>query len=48
MGYLSAQIEALAKKTKKEKPSLVKREFSCGIFQNYGTSEIDYSDKSKD
>ncbi|MBU3024989.1 hypothetical protein Q4603_08820 [Zobellia galactanivorans] len=36
MGYLSPQIEVLAKKKKREEKSLVKREYSCGIFQDYG------------
>lgn len=35
MGYLSPQIEVLAKKKKQEEKSLVKKEFSCGIFQDY-------------
>lgn len=36
MGYLSPQIEILAKKMNKDKKSLIKREISCGIFQDYG------------
>jgi len=36
MGYLSPQIEILAKKKKKEEQSLIKKENSCGIFQDYG------------
>ena len=37
MGYLSPQIEALAKKKiKREDHSLIKKEGSCGIFQDYG------------
>tara|TARA_R110002167_G_scaffold26182_7_gene90271 strand:- start:277 stop:423 length:147 start_codon:yes stop_codon:yes gene_type:complete len=35
MGYLSPQIAALAKK-KNSEASLVKKEYSCGIFQDYG------------
>ncbi|WP_182248480.1 hypothetical protein [Cellulophaga baltica] len=34
MTYLSPEIEALAKR--KEAPSLIKKENSCGIFQDYG------------
>ncbi|ADV51350.1 hypothetical protein I2486_20180 [Cellulophaga sp. E16_2] len=34
MTYLSPEIEALAKR--KETASLVKKENSCGIFQDYG------------
>jgi hypothetical protein len=34
MTYLSPEIEALAKR--KESASLVKKENSCGIFQDYG------------
>ena len=37
MGYLSPQIEVLAKRKKQEEKSLIKKEFSCGIFQDYGT-----------
>ncbi len=37
MTFLSPQIEALAKR-KKEK-SLIKKENSCGIFQDYGNVE---------
>jgi len=36
MGYLSPQIEVLAKRKKQEEKSLVKKEYSCGIFQDYG------------
>ncbi|CAM3607902.1 hypothetical protein ZORO111903_13240 [Zobellia roscoffensis] len=36
MGYLSPQIEVLAKKRKQEEKSLIKKEYSCGIFQDYG------------
>ncbi|PKA96399.1 hypothetical protein B0O79_0034 [Flavobacteriaceae bacterium MAR_2009_75] len=39
MGYLSPQIEVLAKKKKQEVKSLVKKEYSCGIFQDYGNLE---------
>jgi hypothetical protein len=34
MAYLSKQIEAFAKK--KQQHSLIKKENSCGIFQDYG------------
>ncbi|NNE76714.1 MAG: hypothetical protein HKN31_06535 [Pricia sp.] len=37
MAYLSPQIEVLAKKKKREENSLIKKEYSCGIFQDYGT-----------
>lgn len=36
MAYLSPEIEVLAKKKKKNEGSLIKKEFSCGIFQDYG------------
>ena len=36
MGYLSPQIEVLARKKKQEEKSLIKKEYSCGIFQDYG------------
>jgi len=36
MAYLSPQIEVLAKKKRKEEGSLIKKEYSCGIFQDYG------------
>lgn len=39
MGYLSPQIEILAKKKKQDKKSLIKKENSCGIFQDYGDLE---------
>ncbi|MEO1012855.1 MAG: hypothetical protein AAFX53_16260 [Bacteroidota bacterium] len=39
MGYLSPQIATLAKKRKREDRSLVKKENSCGIFQDYGELE---------
>ncbi|SHI87373.1 hypothetical protein [Pseudozobellia thermophila] len=39
MGYLSPEIEVLAKKKKQEKKSLIKKEYSCGIFQDYGKLE---------
>ncbi|MBU2996246.1 hypothetical protein KO500_07360 [Cellulophaga baltica] len=37
MTYLSPQIEALAKRKKEN--SLIKKENSCGIFQDYGNDE---------
>lgn len=40
MTYLSPQIEALAKKKKQEAKSLVRKEHSCGIFQDYGRGEL--------
>jgi len=36
MNYLSPQIEALAKKSIKKDAPLVRKGFSCGIFQEYG------------
>ena len=39
MKYLSPEIEALAKKNKKEGKSLIKRGNSCGIFQDYKIEE---------
>lgn len=35
MQYLSKEIEAIAKRKKKATNSLVKKDFSCGIFQDY-------------
>lgn len=35
MSYLSPQIEVLAKRRKQEDLSLIKKEYSCGIFQEY-------------
>ena len=37
MKYLSKEIEALAKKKRQAGTSLIKKEYSCGIFQDYGT-----------
>ncbi|MGB5554117.1 MAG: hypothetical protein WBM83_05605 [Flavobacteriaceae bacterium] len=39
MGYLSPQIEALARKKKSAASSLIKKEVSCGIFQDYESIE---------
>lgn len=39
MGYLSPEIEVLAKRKKQEEKSLIKKEYSCGIFQDYGKLE---------
>tara|TARA_R110002051_G_scaffold30845_3_gene71002 strand:+ start:7730 stop:7882 length:153 start_codon:yes stop_codon:yes gene_type:complete len=44
MTYLSPEIEALAKKKKEE--SLIKKENSCGIFQDYGKEY--YTESSSD
>ncbi|MBD0776313.1 hypothetical protein HPE56_00785 [Maribacter sp. ANRC-HE7] len=41
MNYLSPQIEALSKKRIKEKAPLVKKVYSCGIFQEY-QDQTDY------
>lgn len=38
MAYLSPQIEVLATRTQLVEKSLIKRENSCGIFQDYGDS----------
>lgn len=46
MGYLSPQIEVLAKKKNQNLPSLVKKEHSCGIFQDYGKSIEEHSSES--
>ncbi|PWK20206.1 hypothetical protein LX92_04149 [Maribacter polysiphoniae] len=35
MNYLSPQIEALSKKKIKQEAPLVKKVYSCGIFQEY-------------
>ncbi|NHF59893.1 hypothetical protein FK220_011115 [Flavobacteriaceae bacterium TP-CH-4] len=40
MGYLSPEIEDFAKKKKTRSDSLVKKERSCGIFQDYGFGEV--------
>ena len=40
MTYLSPQIEAMAKMKKQNAKSLVKKEISCGIFQNYGKTQL--------
>ncbi len=39
MNYLSPQIAAFAKKKKKTYPSLIKKETSCGIFQEYDQTD---------
>ncbi len=36
MQYLSKEIEALAKRKTQTEKYLIKREYSCGIFQDYG------------
>lgn len=38
MTYLSPQIEVLAKRKQLKEKSLIKKEYSCGIFQDYGDS----------
>jgi hypothetical protein len=40
MNYLSPQIEALAKKRIKKDAPLVRKGFSCGIFQEYGNVNL--------
>lgn len=37
MQYLSKEIEALAKRKKHGEKSLLKKQYSCGIFQDYVT-----------
>jgi hypothetical protein len=46
MGYLSPEIEVWSKKLKKEQPSLVKKGRSCGIFQDYETSQDQTEDQA--
>ncbi|MGB5434799.1 MAG: hypothetical protein WBM98_02830 [Maribacter sp.] len=38
MNFLSPQIKALSKKKIKEEAPLAKKVYSCGIFQDYGSS----------
>lgn len=40
MQYLSKEIEALAKRSQKAERYLIKRENSCGIFQDYGKQPL--------
>ncbi len=40
MNYLSPQIEVLAKKKIKKDAPLVRKGFSCGIFQEYGNNDF--------
>lgn len=47
MGYLSPQIEILAKKKKQDEKSLIKKENSCGIFKDYGDF-VDASENGKE
>ncbi len=39
MQYLSKDIEAVARKRKQQEKSLIKMVNSCGIFQDYGSTE---------
>ena len=39
MNYLSKDIEALARRKRSIDESLIKKETSCGIFQDYGTED---------
>ncbi|MFS4447643.1 hypothetical protein [Maribacter sp. 2307UL18-2] len=48
MQYLSKEIEALAKKRPKKGSSLIKKEYSCGIFQDYGEDIPKKTLKNKD
>lgn len=41
--YLSEQIAAMAKRRNTTKKSLVQKNYSCGIFQNYCQIEVDDS-----
>jgi hypothetical protein len=41
--YLSKQIELMAQKKKANKKSLVRKNYSCGIFQNYDQIDTDKS-----
>ncbi|MDE3740446.1 hypothetical protein [Maribacter polysaccharolyticus] len=41
MNYLSPQIEALSKRKIKKKAPLVKKVYSCGIFQEYDHDNTD-------
>jgi hypothetical protein len=41
--YLSTQIEEMAKKKKDVTKSLIKKNYSCGIFQNYDQVEANES-----
>ena len=43
MNYLSPQIEAMAKKKIKKEAPLVKKGYSCGIFQDYANSNLSSS-----
>ncbi|MEH6680186.1 MAG: hypothetical protein V7724_06530 [Sediminicola sp.] len=45
MLYLSPQIEALSKK---KSESLIKRENSCGIFQDYGREDYPLAKQAKE
>ncbi|WP_430906833.1 hypothetical protein [Maribacter sp. 2-571] len=47
MGYLSPQIAAFAKKSKQKNLSLIKKQNSCGIFQDYEAADNKASDKSE-
>lgn len=46
MAYLSKDIEVLAKRKKQLSKSLIKKQYSCGIFQDYG-DDIPNSLKTK-
>lgn len=46
MQYLSKEIEAAAKKRKQQEKSLIKMVNSCGIFQDYGNSEMELNAES--
>jgi hypothetical protein len=48
MGYLSPEIEAWTKKMMSERPSLVKKAHSCGIFQDYGIGQGPTGDEQDD
>ena len=48
MKYLTKELEALANRRASISVSLIKKEKSCGIFQDYGTGNVNkpYNDKS--
>lgn len=45
MGYLSRDLEVLAKRKKQSSTSLINKQYSCGIFQDYGDVIINTSKK---
>ncbi len=45
MNYLSPEIAALVKRKTNDTPSLVKKGYSCGIFQDYGHEKTIHSEE---